>query len=76
MTEQANMPRALRLTSRFFAYDPDRGQYVSKSWAEGAIVTDPDEIALLEARGAPFERIETSEAGESNERTRIFTDRW
>jgi hypothetical protein len=51
-------PYHLRLLERFFVYAPDRGLYVSKSWPEGAIITDPDEIALLEAQAAPAERIE------------------
>ena len=47
----------LRLTERFVFYDPDHGSYLFRAWPEGAIVTDRSEIKLLEARGAPVERI-------------------
>jgi hypothetical protein len=47
----------LRLTSRFVVYDPDRGLLLWREWPEGAVVTDPDDIKLLAARGAPVERI-------------------
>jgi hypothetical protein len=52
-------PYHLRLTDRFVFYDPDHGSYLWREWAEGAIVTDSDDIKLLEARGAPVERIST-----------------
>jgi hypothetical protein len=48
----------LRLTARFVVYDPGRGLLLWREWPEGAVVTDPDDIALLEARGAPVERIQ------------------
>lgn len=44
----------LRLTAHYAYYDDD-GAF--KSWAEGVIVTDPEEIELLTARKAPVERI-------------------
>jgi hypothetical protein len=47
----------LRLTERFVFYDPDHGSHLFREWPEGEIVTDPDEIKLLEGRGAPVERI-------------------
>ena len=49
-------PYHLRLTSRYVFYDLEKSQ-LFRDWPEGAIVTDPDEIELLEARGAPVERI-------------------
>jgi hypothetical protein len=49
---------ALRLTGRFVVYDPDRGLLLWREWPAGANVTDKNEIELLEARGAPVERIE------------------
>lgn len=48
----------LRLTGRFVVYDPERGLLLWREWPAGAIVTDPDEIKLLEGRDAPVERIE------------------
>jgi hypothetical protein len=47
-----------RLRERFVIYDPDRGAHLWREWREGTIVTDPDESKLLEARGAPVEKIE------------------
>jgi hypothetical protein len=47
-------PDHLRLTSRFVVYDPDRGLLLWREWPEGAIITDPDDIKLLTARGAPI----------------------
>ena len=58
VTELVNTQRYhLRLTDRYVFYDPEHGSYLFRAWPEGAIVTDPDEIELLEARGAPVERI-------------------
>ena len=48
----------LRLTGRFVFYDPEHGSHLFRDWPEGAIVTDSDEIKLLEAHGAPVERID------------------
>jgi hypothetical protein len=48
----------LRLAARFVVYDPERGLPLWREWPEGAVVTDPSDIKLLEARGAPVERIE------------------
>jgi hypothetical protein len=48
----------LRLLERFVIYDPDRGLLLWREWAAGQIVTDPEQIELLTARGAPVERIE------------------
>jgi hypothetical protein len=48
---------ALRLTARYFFYDPDHGVHVSRQFAAGAIVTDPDAIRFLEDHDAPVERI-------------------
>jgi hypothetical protein len=47
----------LRLTERFAFYD-EHGSHLWRDWPEGAIVTDPHDIELLTARGAPVERIE------------------
>jgi hypothetical protein len=55
MTEALNTAH-LRLTDRFAFYD-EHGSYLWREWPEGAIVTDPSDIKLLEARGAPVERI-------------------
>ena len=49
-------PYHLRLTSAFAFYDQD-GSRLWRSWSEGQIVTDGGDIKLLEARGAPVERI-------------------
>jgi hypothetical protein len=46
----------LRLKERVAFYD-ERGSHLWREWPEGAVVTDPSEIELLEARGASFERI-------------------
>jgi hypothetical protein len=48
----------LRLTARFVVYDPEHGLLLWREWPEGAVVTDRDDIKLLEARGAPVERIQ------------------
>jgi hypothetical protein len=53
----------IRLAARHVVYDPDRGLPLWREWPEGAVVTDPDDIKLLTARGAPFEIIE----GDSND---------
>jgi hypothetical protein len=45
----------LRLLERFFHYDTI-GSY-SYEWQAGAIVTDPNDIKMLEVRHAPVERI-------------------
>jgi hypothetical protein len=50
----------LHLTARFAFYD-EKGTHMWREWPAGAIVTDPNDIALLEARGAPVEKIETLE---------------
>ena len=47
----------LRLTARFAFYD-ERGSHLWREWPAGAIITDRDEIKLLEAQGAPVERID------------------
>jgi hypothetical protein len=47
----------LRLTKRFVVYDPDRGLHIFRDWPKGAIVTDSAEVAFLEMREAPCERI-------------------
>jgi hypothetical protein len=49
---------ALRLLERFVVYDPDHGLLLWCEWAAGQIVSDPDTIELLTARGAPVERVE------------------
>ena len=48
-------PYHLRLIERHVFYDID-GSQLWREWPEGAVVTDPDEIELLESRGAPVER--------------------
>ena len=53
-------PYHLRLAGRFVVYDPEHGLLLWREWPEGAIVIDQTEIELLEARGAPVERVETS----------------
>jgi hypothetical protein len=45
-----------RLCWRFGFYDLT-GSNLWHEWPEGAIVSDPTEIALLRKRGAPIERI-------------------
>jgi hypothetical protein len=50
---------SLRLIERYVFYDPDHGSHLFREWPEGAIVTDPDEIKLLEWRGALVEKIES-----------------
>jgi hypothetical protein len=51
-----NLKYHLRLLERFFHYD-SIGSQQSYEWQKDAIVTNPDEIALLESRHAPTERI-------------------
>jgi len=46
----------LRLLERFFHYDSIGSQH-SYEWQKDAIVTDPDDISLLESFHAPTERI-------------------
>ncbi len=48
----------IRLIARFTYYDPDRGAHIYREWAAGEIIADSDTIKLLEARGAPIERID------------------
>jgi hypothetical protein len=50
-------PYRLRLTARYGFYD-EHGSRLWREWPDGAIVTDPDEIKLLEGRGAPVETID------------------
>ena len=58
MTESAKTKRyGLRMIERFAFYD-DQKSHLFWDWPQGAIVDDPDQIALLESRGAPVERIE------------------
>ena len=45
----------LRLLERFFHYDTVGSH--SYEWPAGAVVTNPAEIAMLEGRHAPVERI-------------------
>jgi hypothetical protein len=47
---------SLRLKDRFAFYDIAKTQ-MWHEWAAGAIVTNPDEIALLESIHAPVENI-------------------
>ena len=51
-----NLKYHLRLLERFFHYDSIGSQH-SYEWQKDAIVTDPSEIALLEQKHAPVERI-------------------
>ena len=50
-----NLKYHLRLLERFFHYDTIGSH--SYEWQAGAVVTDPSEIALLEQKHAPIERI-------------------
>ena len=52
-------PYHLRLIEKDVFYDL-AGTQLWREWGEGAVVTDPHDIELLEARGAPVERIEQS----------------
>jgi hypothetical protein len=47
---------SLRLLGRYVWYDIN-GSQLWREWAKNQIVTDPEEIALLESKGAPAERI-------------------
>ena len=58
MTELAKQGYSLRLRARYTDYSPDHGVLVYRQWLAGEIITDSDTIKLLEARGAPVERIE------------------
>jgi hypothetical protein len=51
-------PSAVRLTDRFFYFDPDHGAHVSRQWAAGAIVTDPEAIAFLMQHNASTEPVD------------------
>jgi hypothetical protein len=64
VTESATtkQPYRLRLTDRFFLFQPDRGIHVSREWAQGDIVDAHSDIDLLERYAAPVERVEKSEA--------------
>jgi hypothetical protein len=57
MTSIKPTPHHLRLTERFFLFDPDRGIHVSREWAQGEIVAAQRDIELLERYAAPVERI-------------------
>jgi hypothetical protein len=50
--------KAVRLVERFFHFDPDHGAPVSRSFAKGAVVTDPEAIRFLEEHGAAVEPID------------------
>ncbi|SIO49365.1 hypothetical protein SAMN05443247_06429 [Bradyrhizobium erythrophlei] len=64
MTEMNTKQRyALRLLARFVDYAPDRGQHLWREFSKDKIVTDPDEISLLEKLGAPIERIDAANEG-------------
>jgi hypothetical protein len=65
MTERAKY--RLRLIERYVDYDPDRGVHIFREWQKNAIVTDVDDIRLLEARGAPVERIDLTQ--QTNQRS-------
>jgi hypothetical protein len=56
--KEVNPKYALRLTERFVVYDPEHGLILWREWAPGQVVTDPEQIELLESRCAPAERIE------------------
>jgi hypothetical protein len=56
----ANRRYHLRLTERFGFYDTVKSQ-MWHEWPEGAIVTDPAEIELLEEKHAPTERVHEGE---------------
>jgi len=59
MTDLNTTRHHLRLIERYVFYDIGiNGSQLWREWPEGAIVTDQSEIELLEARGAPIERIE------------------
>jgi hypothetical protein len=74
MTEMNTKQRyRLRLTERYVDYAPDRGVHVWREWAADQVVSDIDDIKLLEAAGAPVERVAliTTEArGGSDDRVR------
>ena len=57
MMPETTTQYSLRLLERFAFYDHVKTN-VFRDWPAGAVVTDPDEIKLLEERGAPVERIE------------------
>jgi hypothetical protein len=58
MTELVSRKRyRLRITAPYAFLDTERS-HLWREWPEGAIVTDPAEIELLIARGAPVERID------------------
>jgi hypothetical protein len=64
MTEATKTkPYHQRVTARFGFYD-DVKMHMWREWPEGTVVTDPADIAILEALGAPV-RIETLENGDS-----------
>ena len=59
MTELKNTKQRvyhLRLTSRYTVY-VESGSNLFRDWPAGAIVSDQVEIAFLESRDAPVERI-------------------
>lgn len=59
MTELLNTKQwyGVRLLEQFAFLDTEKS-HLWREWPAGAIITDPDEIELLTARGAPVERIE------------------
>jgi hypothetical protein len=52
-------PYGLRLLERCAFYCERTHQF--RDWLAGTIINNPTEIEMVEARGAPFERIETDE---------------
>jgi hypothetical protein len=50
--------KPVRLLERYVHYAPDHGQHIWREWPLGTIVSDPEQIALLTALGAPVEKIE------------------
>jgi hypothetical protein len=66
MTVMDTKQYGLRLLARHVFYDIN-GSQLFWDWAEGAIVTDPYQIELLTARGAPVEKATEAQGG-SNDR--------
>jgi hypothetical protein len=53
------LPTKLRITAAAYGFYEGEGEGKRyRGWVEGEIVTDPAEVALLVARGAPFVVVE------------------
>jgi len=56
MMNDSQLVKPVRLVAAYAFLDTEK-THLWKSWPEGTVVTDPDDIKLLEAHGAPIEQV-------------------